>query len=281
MAKDNNTINESPIIDTTTSYSDPLYDRLESAKNQMAKRWGLLVIVAIVAAVVVVNVQQSFNTSPAAASAAAYNQAIMSSSTDDSTAALQALVDNPEITHEFRVRAGIDLAIEQQNNDQLDQALETLTGLEAIAQQSAQPGVVMSLQLSIAGVMEQQGQLMKAQSRFAQIAQEARTSHPAHALTADLGHSRILLQQALSKVTDDATNEIEQQEALALRKEALAILESIANRRLTGAERAIEFAQFQALNLKREYPELPLPITDTKKRHDVLIDSFWCRINIL
>ena len=90
---------------------------------------------------------------------------------------------------------------QQQEELKFEEALATLNGLDALTEQSAHVGLSYSLQLSKAAVIEQQGQLDQALAAYQSIASATRTSHPAHALTADLGTGRVLLLQA-----DDADN---------------------------------------------------------------------------
>jgi hypothetical protein len=61
-----------------TSYSDPLYDRLDTFVKGLSQRWGIVVVAVIVAAVLVVVLRYSLDNAPAAASAAAIRPSLRS-----------------------------------------------------------------------------------------------------------------------------------------------------------------------------------------------------------
>src|SRR4051812_25624292 len=95
-----------PTIDSapTTSYSDPIYDRLEMLSNRVRRaRW--LIIAAIVVAVFLgLGLRALLNNHPEAASAEAFIKAREEEGSERQQAALKAIVDNAKITPFFRAK---------------------------------------------------------------------------------------------------------------------------------------------------------------------------------
>jgi hypothetical protein len=93
----------------TTSYSDPIYDRLETLSQKVARRLGFLIAALIVVVVVAVIVHSRMQESPGAASVYAFQKAGEESDAAKREAAYTTIATDEQVTPFFRARAYIEL----------------------------------------------------------------------------------------------------------------------------------------------------------------------------
>lgn len=204
-----------------TSYSDPIYDRLETAKTWMLKRWLLLSVLAIVISVGFVLGQQIANQTPDAEAALALNAA-QSGDEDEALSQLRALLrEDSVLTPPYRIKAGIAIANILRQRGELDEALDALDEVTPALKQAEDPSLGLALKASRAALLEEQSQWQAAADLYEEVATRGRSDLPL-ALAADLGSARCLLamgdeasrQQAIELLKGVAATEANQAQSL-------------------------------------------------------------------
>ena len=230
--------------DTLTSYSDPLYDRLEGVTKALGRKWWAIVLLAIAVGVVVVVLQQQRKVSPVADGANAYIQA----RGEEGIAELEAVATNDGILAEFRARAGLEAA----NRALRDKKPEDAERLLGIAKTQAVASQLRDLELTViasqAAVAEQRGQLEDAEALYRQVADKTGTDLAGLNLVATIGVARVIRMQA-EAIEDRA-------ERVGLLKVAHESFSFAAARSVEGATTLTDYATFQRYDLERRYPEL-------------------------
>lgn len=231
--------------DVGSSYSDPLYDRLESVLHAVGRRWWALVAVILIAAGTTVVVKRMSQRSPEAASAHAYLQA-----RDEGSQALIALIDDEAVLAEFRARAAIEAVAQLLAEDDVARAREVVDRAEPLARAAGQRELVLDVGLSRAAVLEQDGDREAALAAYGTALADS-GGLPAHNITAALGSARTRL--ALAEQADDPDAAAE------LRREALVTLEAAAQIPNASDPQGIDLAdlaRFLREDLLRRHPEL-------------------------
>lgn len=251
-----------------TSYSDPLYNRLEVIVEWLGKRWGLAV--GVVAAVVIASLlaQYAGSYSADAASADALLQAEAAS---DPIVALGALVADSSHTAEFRSQAGITLAVRHLDEFAPDkatgpaeQAVALATGLATAA--NAKPrhqALHAAALLTLAAAYEQQDRLEDALALLDEVTSRYEAVQPDYGVQAGIRASLIRIELA-ERASDGET-------AQELRQRAWEDLDIY--RRSQAPDELTRIAEWQYYELQRLHPDLaghevpeakPTPTTATQ-----------------
>ncbi|MFW5845989.1 MAG: hypothetical protein ACOCXJ_07165 [Planctomycetota bacterium] len=187
---------------TDTSYSDPLYDRLERLSHFLGRRW-LLVLVAFIATVVAgLFMLEQRRSTPDAASAGRYMQA------QEKQEELLAFAQDQAESVEFRARARIELAQMGLQDGASAEALDHVEEALELLEQEDFPGLELSARLSKAAAQTQAGEYEAALDTLRGVEQAA-IDHPAHRMQARMDQAFILYQQVEEDVinTEDADAE--------------------------------------------------------------------------
>lgn len=228
-----------------SSYSDPIYDRLEGIVRVLGRRWWAILAVALATVVLAMALQRSAVHTPAADGALALREA-----RQDGPDALQALAEDESILAEFRAKAALAAVKELP----ADSDPERIDGLLILAASQAQIDDNRSLQLAVAlgqaAVLEDRGEHQRAFEAYASI--EARAgAFPVHAFQAALGSARCLLAQA--EQADDPEASLE------LQHRAADTLDAISRDIRAGSEGLVEIASLMLEDLRRRNPALAVP----------------------
>ena len=225
-------------LGTTSSYSDPFYDRLEAFANVIKRSWLLVIVVVILCVAGVFTLTWALQRHPDAGSAARFITARDEQDATKRTAAYQALVADPTVTAVFRARAGIEVVSDLLAKG--DTASAAPVALKASADASASGDVDMQLaaKLSVAAVHQQSGELEPAATAYSEAKRVAGVKYPVSRLTAELGLAQVLMAQGK-------------------RAEALTELEPLIARNDAGAEQLIGLAKAMYWDLKRTLAEVP------------------------
>ncbi len=239
---------------TTTSYSDPIYDRLEAVAQRITRRIGLVIVALVVVVVIAVVVHSRMSDSPEAASANAFlkadelqaeasrggDPAAKPAKLADAAKALQALADDEKISPYFRARALIELT--QQDLDRgVPAEAKTHAGKAAeFALKSGDADLQLKADLSRAAAALQAGDNAEAEKLYLQVDRQAGARFPDCQLAAVLGAARAMeLQGRL--------------------EDAAAKLETIINRAEASAHQLVLLARQQYYLLKHQIAEKAAP----------------------
>lgn len=220
-----------------TSYSDPIYDRLESLSQKIRQRMALFIIALVGAVVVAVVVHQQMQNTPVAASAAAFMRAGEERRDPAKTAEeYSKLVLDEAIIPLFRARACIELTQLALNAGKLDEAKTHVAKAEEQAKMADSLDLTLAVQLSQAAVELQGGDAAKAQTLYEKVERNAGAKYPDRQLAAVLGVALSLEQQ--DKLDDAATK-----------------LETVINRADSMARSLLDLARTQYWRIKRVQAE--------------------------
>ena len=226
----------------TTSYSDPLYDRLESVAQRITRRLGLIVVGLIIAITAAVLVHSWMGDNPTAASADAY--LTIATKRDEAQRArdpvkiaiaakeFEALAADAGINAFFRARALIELV--QHDLDRGDAAAAKTHAAKAkdLATQAADDDLQLAAGLSAAAADLQAGDLPAAEKAYALVERAAGATYPDRQIAAIQGVAKAI---ELQGRLDDA----------------IAKLEPLVNRTDTSAGPLLNLAKQQYWRLKR------------------------------
>ncbi|MHC5068732.1 MAG: hypothetical protein ACYTF0_09115 [Planctomycetota bacterium] len=225
-----------PDAPTETSYSDPIYDRLEGLLHTIGRRWWALALVAIITCAVVLSVEQQSEQSPLAAGAVAVRQAGADRS------ALIAIADDPTIANEFRARAALNAATLSANDGALDEAGELLSQAAGLATDNST--LALTVELSVAALAEERGQWQEANDAYHAVLSRANSNEQRGLnLTASLGAARTSL--ALAEASKDASAAAE------LRAEAHELLRYVGEQQGSDSRELGQYARFLLLDSER------------------------------
>lgn len=227
----------------STSYSDPIYERLESAKGFLARRWPFYLLMVVVVTALVLGIRWWRSQSPEASSAVTYAEA-QAKGRD----ALRPLLTDTAITPGYRARAGLALALEEQKQGRPAEALAALAQVKPAAHESQDPVLLATVILSEAALHEEAASWDAAATAYRQAQQLSGAQHGAHTLTALLGQARVAMAQAAA-APDAAT-------ALSLRQAAKGHLDSAVSESRGGSEPLVRLALYQLEQLKLRHPEV-------------------------
>jgi len=236
---------DTPSPEPASSYSDPIYDRLEVVMRGLGRRWWLIALIAIGAAIATVAAKRVDEHTPLAASADQVRFALQQQDRD----ALAALIDDESIHAELRAQAGIEAAALALSDGEADTAADLLDRVASLVQGAQRRDLRLLLQLSQAAVAEARGTLDEALADYRSVSESAGPNLPALGLEGTLGAGRVLGAQA-----EHASEAGKTDEAMRLRRDALQVFELAAAREDAGL--LAQLARYQAADLVRRFPAL-------------------------
>jgi hypothetical protein len=229
----------------TTSYSDPIYDRLESVAQRLTRRLGLVLLALIVGIVIAVIIHSRLLESPEAASANAFTKAQdqleeANRERDPDKAnklaaalnALQVVAGNDKITPFFRSRAFIELVQQDLSANTLGEGKAHAAKAIELATKSQDGELQLKAELSAAAVQLQAGENAEAEKSYLLAERHAGAKSADSSIVAVLGAARAMELQG--KLDEAATK-----------------LESITSRVDASAHELVQLARQQYWRLKR------------------------------
>lgn len=226
----------------TTSYSDPIYDRLESVAQRITRRLGLILTGLVILVVVAVLVHGWMNDNPTAASADAF--LTIATKRDEASRArdpvklagaakeFEALAANAEINAFFRARALIELVQHDLDRGDAASAKAHASKAKDLATQAADDDLQLAAGLSAAAADLQAGDYPAAEKAYSAVERAAGATHPDRQIAAVQGVAKAI---ELQGRLDDA----------------IAKLEPLVNRTDTSAGPLLNLAKQQYWRLKR------------------------------
>ncbi len=201
-----------------SSYSDPVYDRLEQVAHGLGRTWWLYVVAAVLAVVIALAMRSFFDRSPGAE---AFR--LLRNASTEGDEALVAFVDNEEIPAEYRVRAAIQAAQTDLTAGRVDAAVDLLERAGTLAGESEYRSQVLELttSLSRAAALEDAGDTEQAMQLYEDVELRAGRDNPIQAILAGVGAVRCREARALAMAKDAgaSTNEAESEAAIAQARE--------------------------------------------------------------
>ena len=229
----------------TTSYSDPIYDRLESVAQRLTRRLGLVILALLVGIAVAVIIHSRMQESPEAASASAFTKAQdqveeanrerdaeKAAKLAAALTALQGVASNEKITPFFRSRAFIELVQQDLSANHLGEGKAHAAKALELATQSQDSELRLKAELSVAAVQLQAGENAEAEKSYLQVESHAGAKSADSSIVAVLGAARAMELQG--KLEEAATK-----------------LESITSRVDASAHELVQLARQQYWRLKR------------------------------
>lgn len=229
----------------STSYSDPIYDRLEVVAQRVVKRLWLIVVALVAVVVVAVVTHASLKHTPVAASASQFldaatirleadrgDPAARTSKLIEAAKAFAAVAADEKVTPYYRARAYIELTQLDLDRSQLTEAKAAIEKARDLAAKAEDPDLELAVGLSEAAVLLQANELQAAETRYLAIERAAGQTYPDRQIAATLGAAQAIIAQ---KRTDDA----------------IAKLETLINRTDANAAMLLALAKNQYWALKR------------------------------
>jgi hypothetical protein len=192
-----------------SSYSDPIYDRLEPVYEFMRKRVGMFLLAILFVIVLAVIVHLWVSNRPDAASAAAYAAADRERDKDARTNAFKALAADGTATDYYRARAGIELTqIALEANDPNNPTAAMSAAKEALARAGhvTDPDLLSAARMSVAACEDAGGDFEGALKDYDAAATTAGAKLRANHLQAVVGAANALI--ALKR-PDEAISRLE------------------------------------------------------------------------
>lgn len=178
----------------TTSYSDPIYDRLEVIASRVRRAKWIIIGFLLVCLVAGLVVRKVVGSNPHGASAAAFISAQDERDPDKRRAALNALAADEKATPFFRARAALELIQLALDEGRLDDGRSHLARARTLAGEAKSPELDLSVRLGAAAVAEDAGELDSALGDYESVERQS-ARFPVHGMTALLGQARILARQ--------------------------------------------------------------------------------------
>ena len=193
-------------LGTSTSYSDPFYDRLEAFANVLKRAWPLVLLGVILSVVAVFAISWALHRHPDAGSAARFIAARDEQDAAKRTASYQALIADTTVTASFRARAGIEVVNDLLAKGDTASAAPVAVKAGTDAAASGDVAVQLTAKLTRAAVHQQANELDQAVVAFGEAKRAAGSKYPASQLTAVLGLAQVLITQGKR---EDAVAELE------------------------------------------------------------------------
>ena len=237
---------ENPANDVS-SYSDPIYDRLERVNRVLASNWRLITIVILAAVIGLTVLGNSGGNSAEAQSATAYNNAAGDADK------LKAVAADSSILAEFRFQAANDLVQQALDNDKLEEAQQYLTVASEQAQAAKSDKLKMYAHISTAALQSEAGELEAAINSYSEALAIGRNSDfKAAGYLAQFNKAQLQIRAAASTEDASVANE--------LRSSALSTLDQLRSAQgsaqgLNGS-RLQEAAEYSYYDLLRKFPAL-------------------------
>jgi len=182
-------------IDTgpSTSYSDPIYDRLDSLADRLKRHWKLMVVVLLVAVGAFAIAREVMQHDPNASSAQAYAKAMEESTAIERDSALEALSRRTDITPYYQVRALCELAQSALLKGEKTASAGHLNKAAELAKLVGDRELDLQVALSQAAVAEEGKDYDGALALYTKVAGAAKAPEvAAYRLNAEIGGARVL-----------------------------------------------------------------------------------------
>lgn len=190
-------------VPTTTSYSDPIYDRLETGWQRIRRRWPLAVA-ALVVLVTGALVFRSFSLSnPKAADALDLLHAMRQDPVERKRE-LRAFAEDPKRLPYYRARAWIEISQGAIEDGKVDEALAASEEAMKLAALSEDDELPLDARLSKAAALEDAAKHTEAESLYAEVAQQA-GNLPTQRLLAQIGQARAMQAQGDKRLAESLT----------------------------------------------------------------------------
>ncbi len=238
----------------TTSYSDPIYDRLETVAQRITKRLPLILLALVVFIVAAALYYNSKRNTPVAASANHFMNAMITrrgvdqsedpvsraSKLEEATKAFAAVATDESVMPYYRARAYIEITQIALDRNISKDAKDAVEKARSFAAQAADPDLDLAIGLSEAAVFFQDGKFAEAETRYRNIERAAGSKYPDRQIAAILGAAQSIA--ALGNIDD-----------------AIVKLESVINRSDTNATMLVRVAKSEYWALKRR--KIAPPVT--------------------
>ncbi len=176
----------------SSSYSDPIYDRLDTVAQRVARRWPLLVLALLLIIGIAVGLRHFAASDPETNSAFAYIAALHESDDIKRSAALNAVAQDSGKTPFFRARAHLDLIQQYLLKPDLARAREHGDAAVTLARDSEDAGLEFEARLAQAAIAEDAGELETALKHYQDVEAGTAGTFPAQRMVASLGAARVL-----------------------------------------------------------------------------------------
>ena len=226
-----------------SSYSDPIYDRIERINRALARHWRILVIIVLVIVAAVTTLSNMDSSSPEALSATAYSEAA------DDSEKLQAVANDENILAEFRFKAANDLLQQALADNKIEEANKMLTLVEAQAKAADSSTLKMHALMSKGSIQSQSGEFDAAIATYGEALRLSRSSEEKSAkYMAQFNKAALEIRQADKNEDQEIAKELRTNAYYAL--DQLRNQEDINN---TSLQQAAEYAYY---DLIRSHPSL-------------------------
>jgi hypothetical protein len=223
----------------STSYSDPIYDRLESVAQRLTRRIGWVVAMLIVVVAVAVLIRTMLRDSKEPMTGHAYLKAAEERDETKRREALKAVVEDATSTPFFRAVALFELTQEALKQDQIPEAKVHAGRATEAAKAALDDDLILAARLNQAAVTLQAKDYDAAAQDYDAVERAAGAKRPDRALAATIGLATVY-------------------EAQGKPDEAIAKLETVISRTDSGAEGLLNLARQQYWRLKRQAAEKAL-----------------------
>lgn len=214
-----------------SSYSDPLYDRLDAMARQVKRMWWIFALGLAVVVTTSIAIRLWFNREPAALGAA-LAIAARDASDDKRADAWKALADGAGNDPGFRAAACIELAQIHLSAGDAIKARERANQAEALAREAKDDDLRLAALLSLAAIAADGNDFTGALDQYEKCSRSAGATYQARRMAAELGAARCL--EKLGRIDD-----------------ALQRLEPLTTRSDSGAGQLIDLATATYWRLKR------------------------------
>jgi tetratricopeptide (TPR) repeat protein len=221
-----------------SSYSDPLYDRLDAITRQIRRQWWIFALAILVVALAAIAFRMWRHSEPVALGGAIAVQALSERDEAKREAIWTGLADGQSHDPAFRAAASIELCQILLSRGDVIKARERAQQAETYARTAGDEDLVLAAGLSRAAATLDGGDAAAALTLYEQASRGSGAKHPARKLAAELGAATCL--EKLGKVD-----------------EAMARLEPVTTRTDRGAEQLIQVATATYWRLKRAQAEVP------------------------
>jgi tetratricopeptide (TPR) repeat protein len=215
-----------------SSYSDPLYDRLDAISRQVKRLWWMFALIIIIIALAAVAVRLWLHREPVAFGSAIAVRAMQEQDAAKKEASWTELADGTDHDAAFRAAANIELAQIKLTAGDAIKARERAEQAEKLAREAKDDDLVLAAGLSKAAALLDGGDATAALSLYETVARNSGAKYPARKLAADLGAATCLEKQGKPD-------------------EALTRLEPITTRTERGADQLVQIATAMYWRLKR------------------------------
>lgn len=259
---------------TASSYSDPIYDRLEGFFWGLARRWGLVIIAVVVAAVLAVILRNITKRTPDADALFRIQQAFKKKESGETLKELMVIVEDAKVPPEFRAQAANLAADDLANGQKYEEARKLLERGLTWAKEVRQPSLELGIQLGIGHMLESSGAYSEAMAIFTKVEAQgsrklgdefglSRNLGAPYVAAATLGLARCHLalaeakEKELGKIEDATAKKLVMDAAADLRRKAADLFKDLSTRtRHEGSQYLETMADYQHQTLRLAHPEV-------------------------